>query len=128
MLVRTARLWSHDAVQERRGDLAQHRVIAKPDQPVTVVISGELDMSNAGKLLQWIMTAAEDHPAVAVEVDLQGVHYIDSTTIRTLVETRRRLLGDGRGFRVHGATGHVARVLKTTGVLAVLAGDEKPSA
>jgi hypothetical protein len=37
------------------------------------------------------------------------------------------LLSDGRTFRVHGATGHVARVLKTTGVLAVLTGEEKPS-
>lgn len=128
MLVRAARLWCHRAVQEHSSDLAQHRVIAKPDQPVTVAISGELDMSNAGKLLQWIMSAADDHPRSPVEVDLQGVQYIDSTTIRTLIETRRRLLSDGRTFRVLGATGHVARVLKTTGVLAVLAGEEKPSA
>ena len=128
MLVRTASLWSHNAVQEHSPDLAQHRVIAKPDQRVTVAISGELDMSNAGKLLQWIMTAADDHPSAAVEVDLQGVLYIDSTTIRTLIESRRRLLSDGRHFRIHGATGHVARVLKTTGVLAVLSADEKPSA
>lgn len=84
-------------------------------------------MSNAGKLLQWIMEAADDHPRAAVDVDLRDVHYIDSTTIRTLVESRRRLLGDGRGFRVQGATGHVARVLKTTGVLSVLAGEDKPS-
>jgi anti-sigma B factor antagonist len=115
-------------VQEHSSDLAQYQVIAKPDHPVTVAISGELDMSNAGKLLQWIMSAADEHPKAAVEVDLQGVQYIDSTTIRTLIETRRRLLGDGRGFRVHGATGHVARVLRTTGVLAVLAGEDKPSA
>jgi anti-sigma B factor antagonist len=115
------------AVQEQPSDLARHRVIVKPDQPVTVAISGELDMSNAGKLLQWIMAAADDHPKVAVEVNLEGVHYIDSTTIRTLVETRRRLLGDGREFRVLGATGHVARVLKTTGVFAVLAGEAGPS-
>lgn len=120
-----ARLWSHIAVQEHSPDLAQVRVIAKPDHPVTVAISGELDMSNAGKLLQWIMSAAEEHPeATTVEVDLQGVQYIDSTTIRTLIESRRRLIGDGRGFRVHGATGHVARVLKTTGVLAVLSGED----
>jgi anti-anti-sigma factor len=85
-------------------------------------------MSNAGKLQQWIMAAAQDHPVVAVEVDLRGVEYIDSTTIRTLIEARRRLLSDGRTFRVHGATGHVARVLKTTGVLAVLSGEEKPGA
>ena len=93
-----------------------------------MAISGELDMSNAAKLLQWIMSAADDHPKAVVEVDLQGVQYIDSTTIRTLIESRRRLLSDGRGFRVQGATGHVARVLKTTGVLSVLAGEEKPSA
>ena len=106
-----------------RSDLATHRVTAMPGPLVAVTIVGELDMSNAGHLQQWITEAAARHPAAAIELDLTEVRFIDSTIIRALVTTHRTLTTGGRAFRVRGAAGPVARTLETTGVLATLTGD-----
>ena len=113
---------SHIRVPEH-SDLATHHITAIPGQLVAVAVAGELDMSNAVRLQQWITDAAKRHPAVTIEVDLSGVGFIDSTIIRTLVATRQQLATDGRTFRVRGATGPVAQVLRTTGVLAILTGN-----
>lgn len=107
---------SHNAVQEQPS-LASHEVLAYPGRRVTVAIAGELDMSNAAQLQQWIVSAAAAYPGMAVEVDLQGVDYIDSTTVRTLVEAHRLLGREQRRLIVSGAAGTVERVLRTTGVL-----------
>lgn len=81
----------------------------------TVNVVGELDQSTAPEL----RTALADtlgNPNGGVLVDLSDCPFIDSTGLSLLVETKRRLSEDERGFGVCCADADVRRLLELTGI------------
>lgn len=66
-------------VDGRRLDPARYRIVA----------AGELDMSSAAELVEQCELALR-LPIAALELDLSGVTFMDSTGIRCLVDCRRR--------------------------------------
>jgi anti-anti-sigma factor len=84
-----------------------------------VVLGGEHDLSTAVQLRK---TLAESLAGCSkLIVDLRDTQFIDSSTIRVLVETRREAETSGRGFNVLLATTPIVeRSLEITGVLPIL--------
>ena len=62
--------------------------IAETDGPdgVRVTVRGELDMANAFELTRAIVAAGMRAPGEAVQVDLSGIVYMDSTGVRALLD------------------------------------------
>jgi len=80
-----------------------------------VGVSGELDQSTADQLRQALADAIGQPPA-GVLVDLSNCHFIDSTGLSLLVEAKRRLAEDQRGFAVCCPDADVRRLLELTGI------------
>ncbi|SCE93253.1 STAS domain-containing protein [Micromonospora mirobrigensis] len=100
----------------------QHRLLAEQDHTV-LALSGEIDVNGAGQLLDLLLHATAR--SARVDVDLQAVEFIDSTVISALITAHRTALAAGRQLAVVNPTGHVARTLRITGVLAALSGDRE---
>lgn len=62
------------------------------DRDSTAVLSlgGELDISTADKLEEAVRSARTNNPETVV-LDLRGLTFMDSSGLRTLIETRKRL-------------------------------------
>jgi anti-sigma B factor antagonist len=88
---------------------------------VTVVVRGEIDISNAERLTSGVNNAARDDVTTIV-VDLTGVTFIDSVGISALLKGRRMADEHGKIFRVSGASGLVRQLLDLTGVWTHLSG------
>lgn len=80
-----------------------------------IVVTGEIDISNADKLRNAIDLALEQ-PTDAVELDFSGVSYIDSTGIGVLVGAAHHAEGHAKAFSVTGAQPSVLRVAQLLGV------------
>ena len=87
-------------------------------EAVTLELSGEIDMSNAGEL-ELALSQAFEAGAAQVVVDLGGLEFIDSTGLRTLVRFHQRDEAE-TGIVYRNATGQVAEVLEITGLGSVL--------
>jgi len=86
---------------------------------VLVVLRGEHDLSSAEALRQTLEQSLGscDH----LIVDLSAVEYIDSTTIRVLMETRGHAIERDRELSlVLGTAAIVERVLDISGILKVI--------
>ena len=81
----------------------------------TVRVSGELDQGTAPELRE-VLGDAVSGAGVAVLVDLSACNFIDSTGLSLLVEAKRRLAEDGRGFGVCCPDADVRRLLELTGI------------
>ena len=82
----------------------------------TVVLAGELDLSNARELQGMIEALAGDG-AEAIVLDLEALDFIDSTGMALLVSADRRL-NNGRAYLrlVPSKAAEVRRVLALTGL------------
>jgi anti-sigma B factor antagonist len=89
-------------------------------QGARVVVSGEVDVSNAEDLRVQIDAALADDAVEQVEVDMAEVSYIDSTGIGVLVGAAHRAQEAGRGFKVLNPQANVLRILGLLGVDEVL--------
>jgi len=96
--------------------------LARDDGHLTVVVEGELDLSNADQLSRLL--EGELSRQRTVVLDLSGVRFIDSTGLAAII---RALRGheDGRGMlRVGGELQPQARrLMELTGVLGMLEED-----
>jgi anti-sigma B factor antagonist len=79
----------------------------------TVRLIGELDLASFETAL------AELEPLIAeggdLELDLEGLTFLDSSGIRVLIKCRTGLEGRGR-LRLRGASPHVAKILEIAGL------------
>ena len=91
-----------------------------PDEPGTITLAGELDLSAVTTIDAAIREALTDSRASTVKLDLAAATFIDSTALGALVRGRRAAMAEGRRFVVVNPTGHVLRVLEITGVAAIL--------
>ncbi|QWT17382.1 STAS domain-containing protein [Collinsella sp. zg1085] len=80
-----------------------------------IVVSGEIDISNADQLRNAINLALEQ-PTDRVELNFSGVSYIDSTGIGVLVGAAHHAEERARGFAIVHAQANVARVAQLLGV------------
>ena len=81
----------------------------------TVIVAGEIDISNTDKLRDSINLALEQ-PTEEVQLDFAGVSYIDSTGIGVLVGAAHRAEERSRRFAVVNAQPNVMRVVQLLGV------------
>lgn len=82
----------------------------------TVVVSGEVDVSNADVLRNAIDEALALEGVQAVEVNMADAPYIDSTGIGVLVGSAHKARDAGAGFSVVDAQDNVVRILGMLGV------------
>src|SRR4051812_32264685 len=77
-----------------------------------IATAGELDLTTAPDLEAALETGA---PYTALELDLTGLTFIDSSGLRLLLSERDRAKRDGSLFTISNATGPVARVFAISG-------------
>jgi anti-sigma B factor antagonist len=80
-----------------------------------VTISGEMDMSNAGILTDFL-TAEIESTGGDLYLNLAGLDFIDSTGLAALLGARRQLAVGGRSLILSSPSPAVARVLEVTGL------------
>lgn len=83
---------------------------------IVVMVSGEVDVSNADVLRDAIDKAVCSEGVQAIEVDMAQVPYIDSTGIGVLVGGAHRARDVGASFSLVGAQDNVVRILGMLGV------------
>jgi anti-sigma B factor antagonist len=81
----------------------------------TVSVSGELDQATAPELRAALSGVLGDAHG-AVLIDLSDCGFIDSTGLSLLVEAKRRLDENNRGFGVCCPDDDVRRLLELTGI------------
>jgi anti-sigma B factor antagonist/stage II sporulation protein AA (anti-sigma F factor antagonist) len=97
-------------------------VVVQPDgDAVRLVLVGEIELSTADLLREQLFSALDRHPA-AVQVDLAGVTFMDSTGIAALALARNRAISDAVTLTVINFQPTVRRVLEVTGMLGPLTG------
>ena len=80
-----------------------------------VALEGELDLSSVAVLERAVDDAvASAKRSGTVELDLEGVSFMDSAGLRGLLSARQRADAAGRWLRVVAATPAVWRVLELT--------------
>jgi anti-sigma B factor antagonist len=83
---------------------------------VTVVVSGDVDLSAAPLVENAILDAVSADGVRRAEVDLSQVEFLDSSGISLLLRGRRQADERGVAYRVTGTHGIVQQVLEMTGV------------
>jgi anti-sigma B factor antagonist len=96
---------------------------------VTVVVSGDIDLSAAPAVEDAIFDAVAADGVTLVEVDLSAVDFLDSSGITLLLRGRRRADEHGVAYLVTGAHGIALQVLELAGVWEHLSapGDGQPA-
>jgi serine/threonine-protein kinase RsbW len=77
-----------------------------------IATAGELDLTTAPDLEAALQRGS---PYTALELDLAGLTFIDSSGLRLLLSERDRARRDGTVFTISGAQGPVARVFAISG-------------
>jgi anti-sigma B factor antagonist len=86
----------------------------------TLVLSGELDLASAGALEAEVLSGCEARSAEVV-IDLDGVHFIDSSGVRAVFEAQALCRRCGCGFGViPGRHPGQRRMFEIAGMLDVL--------
>ena len=84
------------------------------DGTPVVCVMGEVDLATVPALEQMLLGAGED-PSCALIVDLTGCTFLDSTGLRALTGTRRRLKRSNRPMALVLSHPSVLRVFEITG-------------
>lgn len=98
-----------DIVAAINGDVAQ------------VVISGELDSTSAPRLIAVIHDIAAP-PVHGIELNCEGVTFLDSAGVRALIVTRNAAAHVGVDLVLVQASAPVTRVIEMTGLVGLLTG------
>jgi anti-anti-sigma factor len=101
------------------GDLTTLTIdVGRSNDAYSLTLHGVLDLSTAGRLKAAI-DAALLSDAGRVTVDLDGLEFIDSTGLATILGATRRVDGDGR-LKMTRGTGEVAQIFRLTALDLVL--------
>jgi anti-sigma B factor antagonist len=92
--------------------------IGRSDGTYNVTLQGVLDLSSSNRL-DAAIDAALVSDAHQVLVDLDGLDFVDSTGLATILRASRRADGNGRLRMTHG-TGEVAQLFRLTALDLVL--------
>lgn len=91
------------------------------DGAIVLVVTGDIDLGSRGALETRIADAVRE-PVRAVEVDLSGVDFLDSSGIASLVAGWRMSDAAGRSYRVIAAAPLVQEIMSLAGVWDLLSG------
>src|SRR5690348_3357259 len=94
---------------------------------LTLTVAGEIDRSAGPAVRSALNEAVATEGVTAVEVDLSGVSFLDSSGIAMLLHGRRSADEHSVAYRVTGARGIAREVLELTGVWAHLSGEPDPN-
>ena len=82
-----------------------------------VRVAGEIDVATAPALRRGAHRASPPSGAGEIEVELDGVSFLDSSGLGVLLGAHKRLVeAGGQGVRISGARDTVRRVLEITGL------------
>lgn len=87
--------------------------LKRPEGRAVLHVEGDLDLASA-EMMELFLQEAQDSPGLVV--DVRGVDCADSSGIRVLVESARRLEDHGYDLRVTGAGPRVARAFSVLGL------------
>jgi anti-sigma B factor antagonist len=102
-------------MSERRYTPAAFAVQIEGDDPLRIVVRGELDVATAPQLREGLQAAAE-RGAQEMVLDASGLDFIDSVGIGLLVAQKRRALSEGRTFGVVAPSANVAGLIDMMGL------------
>ena len=88
------------------------------DADVVVEVSGEIDVSSSQELRERLVGIADDD-GLRLIIDLDGVHFIDSTGLGVLVGVLKRMRAQDGSLALVCSDGGVLRVLEMTGLTKV---------
>jgi anti-sigma B factor antagonist len=86
------------------------------DGTATVIVRGEIDLSNSDELARCLRTAVADRSPATVRVDLEQASFIDSTGLGALIDGYRAAGEAGIRYVVTNPTDGFRRVLTVTGL------------
>jgi stage II sporulation protein AA (anti-sigma F factor antagonist) len=104
-------------------DIWAYRVSRGGDTSV-VTLSGEVDMNAEDELADVLLGEIRRPGTRTVQVDLEGVEFLDSSAINVLVRAYNEACETGRRLRVAGAHQTPLKVLEMTGLMPLLALDD----
>jgi anti-anti-sigma factor len=82
---------------------------------VRLMLSGELDISNATALEMELQTAEERRPPVLV-LDLAQLRFMGVSGLRSILNAARRARSDGRQLVVTNPVPHIVRLFELTAI------------
>ena len=88
-----------------------------------MALDGELDLSNAEALGEFLREVTEELTPVKVVVDLARLSFLDSSGIRCFIHAARAAAKVGSKLTVRNPVGRVLRVLELCGVDEILLDD-----
>ncbi|MDR2609911.1 MAG: STAS domain-containing protein [Clostridiales Family XIII bacterium] len=78
-----------------------------------VVLTGEIDISNAAGLKQELSDAYGEH-AADMDVDISGISYIDSTGLGIIISLYGKMRESGNKIKLLNPRDNVKKLLKIT--------------
>ena len=93
--------------------------IAADGPCATLTIGGELDATSSPRVISAAHDLAEG-PVTGIELDCDGVWFLDSAGVRALIVMRNEAIRMGVEFAVVRASATVTRILELTGLTTTL--------
>lgn len=84
-------------------------------QWTVIKLAGELDLSNAREIKQFISTRIEEG-ATRIALDVQGVRFMDSSTLGVLADCLKQAREAGGDLLLVGVQGSPEKLLRLTGL------------
>jgi len=88
----------------------------RPTGSLVATLCGDLDIANAGILVDAVFPAAETIPAAGVVLDFTDVAFMDSSGLRAVLEIARRLEHDAAGLALLNPVNAVGKLLSLAGL------------
>lgn len=88
----------------------------RDDGGVVITVAGEIDSSNCDRLQELLREQGAAGGAVAVDVDLSGVTFIDSSGLRALLVGQQAINATNGSLRVSNPSDNVRRLFEITGL------------
>jgi anti-anti-sigma factor len=104
---------------QRMGSTWTH-LVSQAGDTCTVALSGELEMSGREELIRLLVDTVNTPGVAAVEVDLDAVHFMDSSGMAALMAAHHIAEVSDRRLTVVRTRGHVRRALEVAGILPIL--------
>jgi anti-sigma B factor antagonist len=113
-------------VTERISDGWRMRIDRRPERTI-MSVSGEIDLSNASRLTDWLAIIINEQPA-AVDIDLARMTFMDSTGIRSFVTARQLCDEKSLPFRLVHVQPNTRRLIEAIGLAGYFNLDPTPPA
>jgi len=103
----------------------------RPAGPLIATLSGDVDIANAGLLVDAVIAETETGRTTGVVLDFAGVPFMDSSGLRAVLEISRRLEEDAAGLVLLNPGSAIRQLLALAGLderIPVAAGLEQAEA